>query len=146
MSDYSKGKIYKLYNKDEPNKVYIGSCIKTLKRRYSSHKNTLNCVSKQLFQDDKTPIIELIENYSCNSKYELECRERYWMEQYPERINYKVPTRTREEYFEENKDKIKKYRKEYKQRRIICNCGKNISLGHLNEHKKSVFHINNLII
>jgi hypothetical protein len=49
----------------------------------------------------------LVENYSCNSKKELETRERYYIEN-NECVNKNMPTRTMKEYQEENKEKIKK--------------------------------------
>lgn len=114
MPDYSKGKIYKLYNEDDPDRCYIGSTVKTLKQRYSQHKNKNNdCVSKILFENNKTPKIELIEDYPCETLNQLLIRERFYIEQYPNKINYQIPTRNGKEYYEENKDKIKDYRKKY---------------------------------
>lgn len=113
MPDYSKGKIYKLYNEDEPDKCYIGSTVKELSRRYSQHKSDLDCTARILFEDNKTPIIELLEEYPCVSKKELEIRERYWVEQYPNRINKYIPTRTPQERNDENKQKILEQRIQY---------------------------------
>ncbi|MDR3478402.1 MAG: hypothetical protein P4M14_10265 [Gammaproteobacteria bacterium] len=51
----------------------------------------------------------LIENYPCNSKEELESRERYWIESL-NCVNKVIPTRTVQEYYQEyyskNKDEI----------------------------------------
>lgn len=121
MPDYSKGKIYKLYNEDEPDKCYIGSTARELSRRYSQHKSDLDCTARILFEDNKTPIIELLEEYPCISKKELEIRERYWIDEYPNRINIQVPSRTQQEkkeyfkqYNSENRDRLKEYRREYR--------------------------------
>ena len=113
MPDYSKGKIYKLYNEDEPDKCYVGSTVRELSDRYSNHKNNLNCISRILFENNKTPIIELLEEYPCVSKKELEIRERYWIEQYPNKINIQIPSRTQQEWNDEHKDKMKENKKQY---------------------------------
>lgn len=112
---YKDGKIYKLYNKDKPEEVYIGSTTNVLNKRYSQHKYiaSYSCSSKILFEDNNTPIIELLENYPCNNKKELELRERYWIEKYPKHINNYIPARSKEEYDEINKEILKQYRKEY---------------------------------
>lgn len=130
MPDYSKGKIYKLYNEDKPDKVYIGSTIRKLNVRYINHKCDLKCASKILFEDNKIPTIELLENYPCNSKYELAVRERYWIEQYSNRINKYLPITSEEEkkqqkkeWSQNNPDKVreknKKYRDNHKEKRSI---------------------------
>jgi hypothetical protein len=117
MSDYSKGQIYKLYNEDEPDKCYIGSTIQLLCKRYKNHKKTKNeCASKILFENNKKPIIELLEKYPCNNKYELEIRERYWIEQFPNKINLATPGLLEEEIKrnrKDNKQKMKDCLKEY---------------------------------
>ena len=111
MPDYSKGKIYKLYNEDEPDKVYIGSTVSRISHRYNQHLSASKnpqyyTTSVELFQDNKNPKIEILENYSCKSKYDLECRERYYIEQHPKCINKLLPARTHKEYYETNKNII----------------------------------------
>jgi hypothetical protein len=80
MTDYSKGKIYKLTCSD-PELVYYGSTISPLSHRFSRHKYSFSvgkyCSSAKLFERDYENVkIELIEDYPCNSKKELEARER----------------------------------------------------------------------
>jgi hypothetical protein len=106
---YKDGQIYKLYNKDNPEEVYIGSTKKPLEGRLKLHNDTINtCISKTIIN----PIIELIEKYPCNSRRELELRERYWIENTPGCINQRIPTRTKEEWVEANKDIIKEYQRQ----------------------------------
>lgn len=110
MSDYSQGKIYKLYVPGLEDNCYIGSTYNTLYHRYAQHKyaakldSQKKCAASQMFQDGNEVVIELIENFPCNSKQELEVRERYWLEQFPEAINTNTPTRTWKERWEANKE------------------------------------------
>lgn len=118
MPDYSKGKIYKLTTplSDE---VYYGSTIQLLSKRKGGHKdkylkwkktNVKYISSCKLFEYDCNEVcITLIENYPCNSKEELEARERYYIENNI-CINKNIPQRTQKEYREDNQDIIKEYR------------------------------------
>jgi len=78
MSVFQNAKIYKIFNSVNP-KVYVGSTTKTLNVRFTGHKSTYkrgDCTSRILFREDEENCqIMLIENYPCNSKYELELRE-----------------------------------------------------------------------
>lgn len=109
MSDYSQGKIYKLVC-EESGKVYYGSTIQTLPQRLAQHKNHKNCMSKTM----TNPKIYLVENYPCESKWELEERERYYIKN-NECINITIPHRTNKEYREDNKEHNAIIKKEYYQ-------------------------------
>ena len=43
--DYSKGKIYKIWN-DVDDRIYIGSTCQTLAQRMGEHRRMINCKSK----------------------------------------------------------------------------------------------------
>ena len=91
---YQNGKIYKIIYLKEPNKIYIGSTIRTLEKRFLQHcsqakindeNNKITIYNFHMFlnkhsNDDFN--IELIENYPCNSKNELEDREHIIMTEY----------------------------------------------------------------
>lgn len=111
MVNYQDGKIYKLVG---GGLTYYGSTCDELYKRLYSHKQKSNkCKSKQLFDSgDKVEII-LVEKFSCNDKMELHQRERYYIEN-NECINKSIPTRTNEEYREDNKDKIKEYNNDWR--------------------------------
>jgi hypothetical protein len=89
MPDYSKGKIYKIVC-NETGMIYVGSTVKKLKDRLRCHKNNYNhwldgktdfqCSSSAIIQFNNY-YIELIEDYPCESKLELEMREGYWQKQ-----------------------------------------------------------------
>ena len=166
---YKQGKIYKVVC-SETLDVYYGSTIQTLKQRLTMHKGKYNgCASKYFLE----PIIELVEEYPCNSKLELEKRERYFIENF-ECVNKLVPTRTEKEwnkkYYNDNKEKMieraKKYReenrellnenrkkyynknlekiKEKRKEKMICECGLEINKSSLSPHQKTKKHLNNL--
>lgn len=108
---YKNGKIYKLVCDATPI-VYYGSTIKSLPQRLAKHNSGSNtCGSKELF-DAGNVSIELVEEYPCNNKYELESRERFYIEfmlnNFTHRIicNERIPTRTKEEWYQDNKEHV----------------------------------------
>ena len=116
MPDYQKAKIYRIINDNMPGKVYYGSTCQKLGARMASHRRdaiTQNNSSKELFQTGK-PIIVLIENFPCNSKEELHKRERFYIEN-NSCVNKEIPGRTGAEYYQDNKEKFRKYYQEYRE-------------------------------
>ena len=111
---YHEGKIYLIRSPSRPDLIYYGSTIKTLQRRFTLHKVEAKVFNKssKIIIDIGDAIIELVEDYPCESKYELECRERWYIERNP-CVNIIIPTRTDKEYYEENKDTINIRKKEY---------------------------------
>jgi len=109
MPDYQKGKIYKLWCPDN-DLVYIGSTIQPLYSRFREHKKLAhhNCNSKLLFEACNNVKIELIEEYACNNKMELNKREGEHIRA-NDCVNKVIPGRTDKEWREDNKDKIKEY-------------------------------------
>lgn len=111
MVNYQDGKIYKLVG---GGKTYIGSTTQRLSKRKSEHKKKNHmCMSKEIINEPDCDII-LIEKYPCECKEELHSRERYWIEN-TECINKIIPLRTKKEYYEDNKEKIKAQAKEYRE-------------------------------
>ena len=123
MPNYENGKIYKLV-KTEGTLCYIGSTTQSLSMRKAKHHINYKCWKKgkchyisscEIFDDDEEGCsIILLENYPCNSKYELEKRERHYIETIT-CVNKTRPTRTSEEYYKDNKDKIREQVKKYKE-------------------------------
>jgi hypothetical protein len=182
MPDYTLGKIYKLHclleNDDEPLVYYGSTTEKYLSSRLAGHirnyKKYLNgktnyYTSFKLFEKYKSEnvLITLVELYSCNSKAELEAKERYYIESF-DCCNKNIPTRTikeywneykqlnidqikeyKKEYYESNNEKIKKKHKEYRQLNIeklketyICECGGQYTYTGKLRHNKTTKHIN----
>ena len=112
--DYANGKIYAVRS---PNMemYYIGSCITKLEKRFYRHKQEKKCTSRIVI-DAGDSYIELIENFPCNSKIELNKREGELQRQYKNDIvNRQIVGRTREEYAEDHKEHIAEYQKEYRE-------------------------------
>ena len=109
MSKYQNGKIYKIVN-DTLNLTYYGStCQKYLHSRFYKHKKQDQQYSSyKLFEEGEAKIF-LVELFPCESKLELEKRERYYIEN-NECVNMKIPTRTSKEWREANKDKLESKR------------------------------------
>ena len=116
MTDYSKCKIYKLVG--ECGGVYIGNTVQTLERRKEKHLSNLNnCVSRSL----TNPEIHLLEDYPCNNETEAKIREQFYMDQYPERINYKDSYVTDEQKKERSRENANQYYHNNKEKCKIAN-------------------------
>jgi hypothetical protein len=114
MPNYQKGKIYKLWS-PQGNEIYIGSTINPLSKRFNDHKTQLDCSSKYLFENYDVVKIELIEEFPCNNKMELNRREGEHIRN-NECLNRCIAGRTKKEYKQDNKEKhdewIRKWRKD----------------------------------
>jgi hypothetical protein len=115
---YQRGKIYKL-TCDDPTMVYYGSTIRTLTRRLTNHNAPSNNTVSKNMRDAGGLKIELVEDYPCNSKRELEQREQYYIAN-NECINYKCAFHTEEERLEKkrqlhiiNRDKELEQKRKY---------------------------------
>ena len=98
MPDYSKSVIYKIYCKDEEIKeIYIGVSCKFSSRRSKHKKNTNNKVGRlywlklyKYIRENKgwnNFNMEIIEFYPCNSKEDLNIREKYYIDLYNAGLN-----------------------------------------------------------
>ena len=153
--------LYKIYVikslLSDDSKCYVGStCQKYLSSRLSSHKKDRSCGSKELFELGKVTI-HLIEDYPCNSKKELEDRERIYIEfilknfDYKIICNKKIPCRTKKEsskeWYIKNKEKQKIYienneeLKLYRKKLINCECGGQYVISNKTRHFKTNKHI-----
>ena len=121
MVNYNNGKIYKIVPKCGDDIVYIGSTTKQfLSQRMSQHRSGYNrwkeckcnkTTAYELFDvyGVENCEIMLIELVNCNSKDELYARERFWIES-TNCVNKNIAGRTKVEYQEANREKIKEYR------------------------------------
>jgi len=118
--DYQNGKIYKIIS-NETTKYYIGSTIFDLEIRLEGHKkaykrfldgyNYDNLSSFELLKLGDVRI-ELIENYPCNSKKELEMREAELQYQFiNDIVNYRVAVRNKQKHNEKRMLAAREYRK-----------------------------------
>ena len=141
--NYKKSKIYRIVSKNSE-KIFVGSTVnKSLHTRYSKHKcdydNWKYDPNSIAYQDVFDVLkydnceMELIENYPCNSKEELDARLRKWIVKYRPNVV--------------NKSKYNKFVK-YSGHTIQCiYCGDNIPHAHYYEyHVKSDKHNKNKLI
>lgn len=161
------GKIYKITS-FQTDLIYVGSTTeKYLCDRLSNHisefkyKNN-GCSSKQIIKYGDAKI-ELIKLFPCNSKDELTAEESNYIRAL-NCVNIHIPGRTKEEWYEtnkeknsekrhqryeENKEKEKEYYEANKQKildrlmePIMCSCGCKTSKGNLSRHLKTNKHLN----
>ena len=125
--DYSKTKIYVVEPLVDhpPEHIYYGSTTKTyLCQRMSTHRghyknwkagkgsNFYSLFDLIDIYGLNTMKIYLVENYPCTTKDEKASREGFYIRT-SKCINKNIPGRTKEEYYTDNKDKCKEYKKEY---------------------------------
>jgi hypothetical protein len=75
MPNYQNGKIYSIRSRSNLDLVYVGSTTQPLSKRFGGHKRQSNKTSSKHIINLGDGYIELIENFSCNSKEELLKRE-----------------------------------------------------------------------
>ena len=120
MSDskYQKGKIYKIFNNIDE-EIYVGSTIERLSQRIAKHR--CKCEAQphyKLYQHMATYgkhnfFIELIENYPCENKEELNAREGEWIRKIGT-LNQKIAGRNSKGWYEDNREEHNQKTKEYR--------------------------------
>ena len=101
MPDFTKGKIYKIYNFITDD-IYIGSTTQLLSQRMAKHRHNSKYDSYQSIKLYKcfhehgidNFNIELVENCDCNNKEELNAREGYYIRELKPTLNKVVIGRT----------------------------------------------------
>lgn len=124
--NYQNTVIYKIVCNDlNITDVYVGHTTNFTKRKYE-HKSATNNENgtKYNLKIYKTirdnggwenwSMIE-IEKYPCNDLQEATKKERYYYELLNAKLNTVNPSRNNQEYYEDNKDKIREYIQEYRQ-------------------------------
>ena len=125
MPHYQNSVIYKLkHNEDyDDTNIYVGS-TSNFKNRKNQHKTSCN---NEKSKNYNIPVYQYIrdnggwdnwvmipiEQYSCNSKKELLIQERHHIDLLRPTLNKVIPTRTSNEYRNDNKEKILENAKEY---------------------------------
>jgi hypothetical protein len=181
MVNYSNGKVYMIEpigERIDEGDIYIGSTTKEyLSQRMDTHrsdyrqwKNGIERVyttSFKLFDKygvDNCRII-LLESVNCKSKDELLAREGFHIKSL-KCINKYIPIRTKQQYYEDNKEKILEQKKQYRKdniekiskyknqyyqdnkEKIIkmlkekfnCECGSCCNVGDKQRHFRSIKH------
>ena len=120
--NYQNGKIYCIRNYIDDD-IYIGSTTQPLSKRMAWHRQSYQSMEKKnrkLYSKMNELgleqfYIELYETYPCDSKEELLKKEGETIRKLNSILNKRIETRTREEYYEDNKEKITEDRKTYYQ-------------------------------
>jgi len=144
MPDFSKGIQYMIVC-NITGDTYYGSTALTLEERMKIHRKPSNrCTSRVIIErGDYTAI--WLEDWPCNSKYELERRERWWIENNV-CVNKFVPTGVDMGGMKSNTPEWRaKYRQLTKEtlakrqaKKITCEwCGEAISRSGISEHQRT---------
>jgi hypothetical protein len=159
---YENGKIYTIRSL-QTDKYYIGSTCNPLYKRLGQHKSTYK---KYITNNEKYHyitsfevvkyedcFIELLENYKCNSKDELNKREGELIRLYKDNVvNKEIAGRTKKEWRVDNKNKIANQQKDYMmknkekydewfKKKMICECGSTHRISDKSKHIKTKKHI-----
>ena len=161
MNKYEKGKVYKLTDLGY-SKCYIGStCDKLLSQRYARHKEQFKrykqgkanwsssfCLFEEFGVENCK--IELIEEYQCENRHQLQKREGYHI-QNNDCVNKQVAGRTKAEYklefrdwyLQQNKDRYYNNREQILEQQAEtteCDCGSTLRKSGLARHYRTERH------
>ena len=160
--NYQFGKIYKIWSPSQ-DLQYIGSTTQELSQRLGGHKRNFKsfnnpdskfnnyCASYEVLKCEDYRI-DLLENYSCINKLELNKKEGEYIKNNV-CVNKVIPGRTMKEHYHDNKgellEKQKQYRKNNKEKisekrkvKISCNCGSVFRKSDKARHCQSLKHQN----
>ena len=121
MPNYTKGKIYKIYNVVTDD-IYIGCTTQLLCERMRGHreacKDSKNNINNNLYKAfNKEGIhnfyIELVETFNCNTKEELTAKEGQYIRKLIPTLNTKIDKRTLKEIYDDNQNKSLEQLKTY---------------------------------
>ena len=148
---YARGQIYTIRS-HLTDKIYVGSTIQPLCKRLSEHKKAYKCyktsgkhrytASFEIIEIDPDCYIELYENYSCESKQELNRREGQVIRSM-DCVNKVVAGRTMVEWIQDNPDYYKQYHQNNREKRTKkheCECGGRYTYQNMSTHLKSKRH------
>tara|TARA_R100001594_G_scaffold52305_1_gene85849 strand:+ start:46 stop:528 length:483 start_codon:yes stop_codon:yes gene_type:complete len=154
MERYKKGVIYKIYCNDSSiEDFYIGSTCSFAKRKHRHKKNCVNtntslyeCIRNNGGWDNWS--MKPIKLYPCNSKLEMNIEEQKFIDELKPKLNMikaymneEQKNNRSKEYYNRDLEKNRKKNNERNKKKIVCDCGKEISIGNLSTHKRSQRHI-----
>lgn len=111
MPNYQNGKIYKLWS-PSTGLTYYGSTTQKLAQRLAEHKANQGKYESKIVMKQPDYCIELLENYPCSNKYQLERKEGEWIKN-NECVNKIVAGRTKLEYRTDHRGDILLTQKKY---------------------------------
>ena len=108
---------------ENSNDIYIGSTIRTLKKRLQEHetkyRNDIYCSSSEIIKQGNYKIV-LIKNFACHSKTELEFEETKYqrdlicVNRRLGRLREDERKENKKQYYIDNKDEIRENQKQYR--------------------------------
>ncbi len=149
-TDYSQGKIYAIRSVNTP-LIYIGSTTKELNARFSNHlsdyklKPDIATTSKEILLHGNC-WIELLRDYPCANRSELEQEEQRFINLFKDRcvnkhnayneLHRTNPPGYQKQYQQDHKDEISEKKKE----KFICECGGQYTSANKAQHSRSDKH------
>jgi hypothetical protein len=121
MPDYSKGLIYTIRNREDDTKIYVGSTIQPLYKRFHQHKidskkekmYKLIKLYQEVNNDWSNWYIELYENYPCSCREELHKKEGEVIRLIGT-LNKYIAGRDHKEWYIDNIEKVKERGDKYR--------------------------------
>jgi hypothetical protein len=110
MPNFANGKIYSIRS-HQTEQIYVGSTTQPLSVRFGGHKRSKPCSSSQILQYPDA-YIELIEEFACENKMQLNRREGELIRTM-NCVNRNIAGRTDAEYRNERKEHISEQSKQY---------------------------------
>lgn len=150
MTNYRKGKIYKIVN-EMTGEIYVGGTSNSLRRRLTTHiHDSIKRPGRILYEHVKNNggwdnfRMELIEDYPCDTKEELSQREEYYRKELKATLNT-VRANVPIPYSDRPK---REYMKLYNPLREIinCECGHTYRRDQKGRHMMTNKHIKNMKI
>lgn len=146
-------KIYKIDSHLDSDLVYYGKTKQSLSKRFKGHvanyqapSQPRHCSSKQLFEKYGRENLRVTLLEECEDEKMASERERHYISNFP-CVNRILPLRSQNQWFIDNAEYRKAYHKMNDKKReikrktkIVCECGKEISERHRNEHYKTKSH------
>lgn len=132
------GKVYRIVCQST-GLQYIGSTSKNVSTRLQKHLNNYyeflkgkyHFISSFNVLKNNNYKVDVLENYEYENIHELRKRERFYIECF-ECVNLNIPSRTKKEWCEVNKEKLNK--------KYNCLCGGKYTYKHITDHLKTLRH------
>lgn len=139
MPDYKQARIYKIVS--PCGLTYYGASTQRICDRMHRHvadaKMNKGKASQRVIEAGGE--IFLVEMYPCNSKKELDEREA-WYIKYRSCVNEKIPGRTGQEWYQDNKEQRLANIKQYQKQPYNCECGSTVRTGDKARHFRTTKH------
>ena len=149
--DYSKAKIYKIFNTID-DEIYVGStCCPLLSQRLAKHKSLVGQKKQKIYGQGKLYpkmleigkehfFIELLFEFTdCQNKHQLRKKEGEYITQLQPALNMVIAGRSKREWVDDNTEYTKDWKHQwYKDnggKKTLCDiCKKELTIQYMNRH------------